>query len=497
MKVLLACLCIMIVLLSQPVHTGAQDAPDPEAPPSIQYGEVVSGRIDSSNPSRVYTFEALRCDILAIRLRTVSGDLDPVLTVLDGSGTALALRDDSGGGLDVTINPLRIPRGGTYSIVVGRFGYGLGTTTGSFELIVERIGNGSEPNCAMRYGDTVFWTISSMQPEVVYSFRAQQGDIINVRMDRRSGDLDPYLQLVDSGGVVLEFNDDAFGFNTKNAAIQNFVIPQTGTYFVFATRYGLTAGTSTGTFFLRIEEADNSGLGNSPLTALPLEVGSQVEGELTENQFERFYRFEARQNDIITASMTRLTGNLDSVIVLANASLQELAVNDDLSNETQNARIANYVIPADGSYYLIATRFESQAGRTVGRYRLEVTNEGNAFADVPPDVRRIQYGTSTTGTIDPVTPEVLYAFWGEAGDTVRVTMDTSEGNLDPFVSILTSDGTTVLVSDDDGGTNRNARIDRFSLPSTGIYYIRASRYSGGDNPDTRGSFILVLAQIFD
>jgi len=466
-----------------------------EDPTTIQYGEVVSDRIVGSQPSNVYQFEALRCDFISVRVNVTSGDLDPVLTLVDASGAPILTQDDANGTQNPAYEPLLIPRTGTYRVVVSRFGYGLGTTTGTYELIVERIGNGSASNCAMRYGDTVFYTIDDSEPEAIYSFRAAQGDIVNIRMQQRSGDLDPYLKLVDTSGVILQSSDDISN-TTQDAAIQGFVIPADGTYFIFATRYGQQAGQSTGNFSMTLQEAANSGLGNSALAAQPIPLGTTIDSELTENRFARYYRFEARQNDIITVSMSRLTGNLDSYITLTNASLQELAANDDISNETQNARIDEYLIPADGTYYIIATRYLKEDGTTTGGYRLQLNSNGNAFDDLSDDVRRIRYGTSLTGTIDELNPSVRYAFWGEAGDDIRVSMERSSGDLDAYLNLLNADG-AVIRSDDDSGIDKNARIDRYTLPTTGIYIIEASRFTGGEAPATSGTFILVLAQLFD
>jgi hypothetical protein len=483
-------LLLLLCLLFLAPSSYAQETDDQR----ISYGEVVADRIVGSQPRNVYVFEALRCDFVSVRVTVTSGNLDPVLTILDDTGAPLIIQDDANGTQDPAYSPLLIPRTGDYRIVVGRFGYDLGTTTGTYELIVERIGNGSASNCAMRYGDTVFYTISSEETQAIYSFRATQGDIVNITMQQRSGDLDPYLKLVDLNGVILTSSDDIA--NSRDAAVQGFVIPTDGTYFIFATRYGQEAGSSTGNFSLTLQEAANSGLGNSPLAAQPIVLNTIIDAELTESRFARYYRFEARRNDIITVSMSRRTGNLDSYVILANASLQELAANDDISNETQNARINEYLIPANGTYYIIATRYQQEDGTTIGIYRLELSSEGNAFDGLADDVRRIRYGTSLTGTLDDETPAIRYAFWGQAGDEIRVTMDRSSGDLDTYLTILNADG-VVIRSDDDSGINKNARIDRYRLPATGVYIIEAARFRSGEAAPTSGDFILILAQLFD
>src|SRR5690606_25012101 len=141
----------------------------------------------------------------------------------------------------------------------------------------------------------------------------------------------------------------------------------------------------------------------------------------------------------------------------------------------QNAAITSFLIPADGRYYILATRFERNAGTTSGGFRLEFQSLGNAFDGVPEGAQRITYGTTTTGRIDDVTPTALFAFYGVQGEAVTVTVNRGDGDLDPTVSILNS-SMVVLASDDDSGGGQNARIARYVLPTTGLYYIRAERY---------------------
>ncbi len=490
------CLCLIIPLPSTTIAQDSPEQPDEITLPLLRYGQVITGSIGNNEPRVVYALEALRCDFVSVRVRATGGDLDPVMLIVADDGQAIFARDDANGTQDILFEPLAIPRTGRYEVVVGRFGYGLGTTSGNFELEINRIGNGSNPNCAMRYGDTVFYAITQEEPEVIYSFRGQQGDIISVTMQRRSGDLDAYIKIVDSFGVILDFNDDRIGGNTKDAAIDAFVVPEDGTYFIFATRYGQRSGPSTGNFSLSLREGQFSGLGNTAQAALSINYDATVDGELSNAQPVRYYRFQARQNDLITVEMTRSGGNLDSFLVIANASLQELVENDDANPSTQNAAIVDWLVPADGTYYIIATRLQREAGTTTGGYRLSLRNAGNAFADVPANVRRVRYGTSITGTIDDVTPTIQYAFFGEAGDTVRVTMDRSSGNLDPLIVLRNATG-TALVSDDDGGIDRNARLDRFTLPASGVYIVEATRAEGDNSGGTAGNFLLVLAQLFD
>lgn len=484
-------LFLLITVLSVAVSSAAQT----DDVIIIDYGEVFTGQINDLTPRVVYQFDALRCDFISVRLTAITGNLDPVLTLFDGAGTSLLSLDDTDGELNAAFDPLLLPENGRYTIVVGRFGYELGATYGSYELLIERIGNSSDSGCGLRYGDSVHYSIDDSEPEIFYFFRARQGEIVNIRMQRRSGDLDPHLRVVDSGGIVLEANDDTLGPST-DAEIQAMMIPADGTYYVIASRYGFAAGDTSGTFMLTLQETANSGLGNSSQAAINIRPDTTIEGTLSNIHYLHYYRFEARKDDIITVSMERLTGNLDSYLMITNSALFELTANDD-TEESVNSQILDYMIPVDGTYYVVATRFDGEAGTTTGRYRLRLLGRGNAFDGVPIGMWRITYGSTLTGSVDDVTLGTFYAFRGEVGDMITVSMNLGDGNLDPYLRLWDDERDTVLVSNDDGGNHQNALIESYMLPYTGIYYIEATRYDGADNPDTIGSYTLVLAQRFD
>ncbi len=484
---LLAALLALAALIGLPLR--AQDGSS-----GLAFGAANTGRITNASPRAAYYFEAQRGEVIAISLAVTEGDLDPVLLVLDDAGAVLASLDDSGGSRVPQVASLVIPRTGRYFVVVARFGYALGTTAGAYELRIERVGVSSASGSALRYGDQVINRISDMQPQLYYTFRARRGDIVNIYMRRVSGDLDSYLQVVDERSFVLADNDDLIGaLLLLDAGIERLVIEEDGTYVIVASRYGQAAGTSSGSFVLTLEEARDSGLGNTPQTAYPLLPGDVVDGTITNDRFSRYYRFQASANDLITVRMNRTGGSLDAFLTIADANLVTLATDDD-GGGGQNARIDQFLVPADGVYYIIASRFEGQAGTTAGGYRLELQSLGSAFDGVPEGVARIGYGVTITGSISDETPEALYAFRGSAGDIITVTMNRGDGDLDPVVSLLDA-SRNVLVRDDDSGPGQNARIERFTLPASGVYYIRAGRYDGAEgNPNTSGSYILVLAR---
>ena len=481
-------LCLLLSLMTSLVGAQSREINAHEA--RIEHESAITGSLDTANPRDVFFVDGLRGEVIRFELDVTQGDLDPVLAVFDDAGRLAMFRDDSAVSSGI-YHDLTMQRTGPYFVVVGRFGYDLGTTSGSYALRMTRKGVLSERGSTLRYGDSVIGTISDSNAEVYYTFQAQQGDILTISMLRSSGTLDPYLRVVDSDRFVIAENDDQPGVETRNARIDALIIQETGAYIVMATRYDDSAGS----FVLSIEEAEGSGTGASPQAPLPIQFGETLRHSLSPLQYERFYTFAADENDLITVSMARGdSGDLDSFLYLTDSGFTPLAEDDD-SGEGQNAQIIDFRIPADGKYFIIATRYDGGLGATSGPFQLSLVLLDDPFVGAPPGAVSLELGASLTGLISGDNQEDLYAFYGRRGQVVSISMTRVDGNLDALLELLNGAQEVVTRNDDRAVNDQNALIDNFALPATGTYYIRARRYAGADgNPDTFGNYVLVLAE---
>ena len=468
---------------------------EPTQATPLRFSETVEGYLDANTPQSIFVLDGRRGEYIRASAMTLEGTLQITLTVVRSNGE-IVLSGFDGLTNGVDFPSVQLPASDRYFFVIARFGGALGNTQGRFQFEVERLGVSSASGSSLRYDDTVINTVDRATPQHYYSFQAQRGDILNIEMRRTSGNLDSYLQVVNANRALIASSDDVIGSSTLDAAINGLVIAEDGTYVIVATRYGQDNGESEGTFVLTLNETDTSGLGNTVSTAADLAYGTPLNDEITTQNYERFYRFYAEQDDIIEVRLERLDGTLDPYLELLNAGLQPIAVDDD-GGAGKNAQLSDYRILASGLYYIRATRFEQAQGSGTGQFRLTLEKKRSAFEGIPEDAQRLLYGTTITGNINDDTPETLYAFWGEQGDTITVSMTRGDGNLDPLLGLYNSNLERLLLDDDTGG-GQNALIERFTLPTSGVYYIRAMRYNGTDgDPSTRGSYILILAQRFD
>lgn len=359
-------LLLYLLIAGQAGHGIAQQ-PTGTAP--ITYDQPVIGEITAENFRHLYALAGREGEIVTIRMTTTEGDLDPYLVLLDQAGNWVAYSDDEGDLSGALIESWRLSSTGQYFIVATRFGHEEGSTTGKYQLSVERLGTSIEPGATLGYGDQVNNEISADQPFVIYFFEAERGQVVTLHMRRSSGDLDPLLIIANypEREILVEQDDDSSGGN--NALITNFVIPRSGVYVVLATRYGREAGTTTGRFVLSLTSVPEEQRGLAINEAILLDYAETVTSDITGEIPQRYYVFEGRRGDVVTITMQRTGGSLDTLILLLDSNQQRLAIGDTPRNG-QLASIPAYSLPADGDYYIMTTRNDFANGTTEGTYDL-------------------------------------------------------------------------------------------------------------------------------
>jgi hypothetical protein len=100
--------------------------------------------------------------------------------------------------------------------------------------------------------ETVDGTIDDDNPEARWTFDAAEGDRISVLVRAESGDLDPYLQIIDPTGRLLVESDDIAYPDQLDAALEAVELPRDGQYTIRVSRFDFEAGDTSGDFTLLI-----------------------------------------------------------------------------------------------------------------------------------------------------------------------------------------------------------------------------------------------------
>ncbi len=454
---------------------------------TIAYQQTVAGRITNDMFRVVYTFQGRKGDIIDATLSQTDGTLDPVLLLADDQNNLLAVADDSASDFNASLLSVSLPNDSTYFLIVTRFGQERGLTVGGYSLTLALAGVAGGPDVFLQYGNSLVGEIDNTQFQHIYAFRANRGDVIDITMQRISGNLDALLILADANGKVLLSNDeDADSPGTLDAGIRNLRIEETGNYELVATRFGKAAGQSHGGFSLSLNRLPPETLGKVPEKAILLDYGTTTKGVIDSNNVLHFYLIEAKRGDILTIDVERTDGNLDPILALYTEDLKELATNDS-GIRGQNARISGYAVPADGNYILMVSRFNRDTGITAGSFSLSLTGRTGVTVGAGGKLT-LQYSSAANAIISDGNAAQEYTFAASAGDIVSVKMDTTSGNLLPELILLDPSGKQIAL--DDPGTD-SAKLTRIKIPSAGNYVIVATR-RGRDKGTTQGAYVLTL-----
>jgi len=201
--------------------------------------------------------------------------------------------------------------------------------------------------------------------------------------------------------------------------------------------------------------------GNLLQTGVEVQAGQPVTGTIGGDSHRYIYIFAGQEDELISISMSRLSGDLDPLLLLTDSDGAILTLSDDDGDRT-DALIELERLPATGRYFIIATRFGQEHGTTTGDFSLLVERMGSG----PTADSTLVYGDQVLGRITAQAPLAFYFLRAQRGDVITISMQRTSGNLDPYLDLATPDG-IVLLSDDDGmeaqGT-LDAAITNYTIP---------------------------------
>jgi len=236
------------------------------SPDAVSVNGSVSGTIDFAGDQDWYRVTLVAGNQYAFELLAVDSGLgtlnDPLLRLLNGSGTELVLDDDSGVGLESRIT-FTASAGGTYFLSA----QGYATDTGTFQLTVTNLGSavdvaGSTATiAAVADGAPATGTIGAAGDQDWYRVTLATGhqyrfDLLGI--DSGVGTLnDPFLRLLNGSGAELVTDDDSGSGLESHIA---FTAGASGTYYLSAQ----SVGSGVGTFRLEVDD-----LGVAPADTVP------------------------------------------------------------------------------------------------------------------------------------------------------------------------------------------------------------------------------------
>jgi hypothetical protein len=214
-----------------------------------------------------------------------------------------------------------------------------------------------------------------------------------------------------------------------------------------------------------------------PAQPVPLSIGETITGVIDADNPLQLYSFDGAAGTQIEISMNGTTNNLDPFVILLDASGVELARNDDRSTEDFDAAITGYTLPQTGSYFIVATRYFQQFGRSTGDFILSLNEGMSSSSPVGLVTEPITYEALVEGEISNEQYGYAYTFTGTAGDLISVQLNATSGDLDTLLVLTDNFGGLITRNDDDiAASTTDSTLERVLLPYTGSYTIIATRY---------------------
>ncbi len=347
----------------------------PQTPTATLRGAVVPTRIPTETPTATYT--PSRTPTFTVTPITPTATATPIIT---NTMTVRATTTDA-----VILTPSRIPPltptsrslftsvSPTVQLILTSLATLPATELPSIQAIVTLPATLIEIEDVNNFAYS--GTIDRRNVEFAFVFVGEQGTVINIQMIAESGDLDPYLLLLDESGEILIENDDDPQGSGRDAFIGDFVVPVTGNYMIIASRFRREQGSTTGDFTLMVSQAEASAEVTEQPTAIEgvpnIGADTIVEGTIDDDNPTAEFTIEVAAAATIEIELTALSGNLDAYLLVLDAAGTVLIENDDdPQGSGRDAYIREFQLPAAGQYTIVATRFRQVQGSTSGDFRL-------------------------------------------------------------------------------------------------------------------------------
>jgi hypothetical protein len=188
---------------------------------------------------------------VTITMSRISGDLLPFLVLRDSAKKNLEVSEVEENSWQVVIKHTFAQKG-NYEIVATRQDVDEGKTSGDFILNVDGVIERGTPFPTLDTPAIVLFgkrsiegTVTNQTFQTTYLVYLQRGQTINAKMERKDGDLQPLLGLLDTDNKLVQRGESEETVSTLQARVN-----KAGWYLLTATRFEVDEGTTRGKYQL-------------------------------------------------------------------------------------------------------------------------------------------------------------------------------------------------------------------------------------------------------
>lgn len=415
--------------------------------PQLDYNQLTTIAIAGGQPYSA-TFMGEAGTLVYATLTGIDGLLEAQLRVFDMNGGLVATARYFGD--RAWVEPFTLPLTGRYTLAFQREAWS--EYTGGAALVVDTITPQALASGVMSAGTVAQYGLAA------HTFAMTAGDLFAYRLD-----CDGECTL------VLMFPPPAEGpadWLAESYFSQSFWLPlaraaQTGTYTLY-----INAQTPDTPYTLEV----------SRIEPLPLTVNTPAEGNLP-SQTAVAYSFTSAAGKVwqFNAAVVPGTALLEIYRFDNRQPWETVIAADGGSGPNGNPRIAQFIAPEDGLYYVVL-RWSSNNETPATDYTLNVS---------PETLQLLVDGTQFDGTITPDAGQAIYLYNGTAGEQVRLTVERTTDTGALQLRVL-SDQDEVIAYTERGSVRAQFEL---VLPLEGRYRVIIS--DAAYEPTTLGYTILL------
>lgn len=249
-------------------------------------------------------------------------------------------------------------------------------------------------------GGSLYWTTPSVDSGGTLSVNANQGCVVTTPTPLETASWSPggiptgsyevivYFEEACAGGAPVEFNIVATVDGRASTPLTATVNP--GDTFVTAFEIGADGSLAfTGLSGLAADQILPAAPAELLAAAQPIEAGTTVTAFIDNENRYFTYSFQASPDELLTLQMTATSGSLDTYLALLDSTGNVVRFNDDTASGITDSIIQDALVPVEGVYTIVATRYAKAIGGTAGDFTLSLVSQPS---DLPAEFAALPRG---------------------------------------------------------------------------------------------------------
>ena len=409
---------------------------------SIAFGETLPGTLTIEAQTLAFTFPAVADDRILLRLGELDSTLYPRLHVYGPGGQPI----ESGSGNPLAeLNALAIPQTGDITVLVMD---NPGVNLGEFRLHLQRLNDpvGAIPIAG---GETVGGTVDDHVTTVAFSFTADAGDRVFVRLAELTAAMQPRLRVYDAIGEMIA---NLYDYDVVDMVALE--LADGGSYTALAMDH---QGDEIGDVNLHLQWTHDAA------NATPIGFGETAAGSLAEAADTRAYTFTATAGDQILLRLGELASGLYPQLRIFGPTGE--AISHGSGNPL--CEIDPCEIADTGVHTVLAM---DNPGTNPGEFRLHVQRLNAPGLAIP-----VIYTTVREDALDEIAQTNAYTFTATSADSITAVMTDLVTYLEPRLRLYAPDGVRLANIYD-----YNSAVLEYRLPGPGTYTLLAMDHQGDE-----------------